>query len=124
MSERPLLTAAEILDAEDRPALVVDVPEWGGPVRIAMMSGTDVKQWRLRLDSRSPEDKDDMVADLLVQTLINEQGTRLFEATDLKALMEKAAPILTRLFAAAMKHNRLGNTEVVAAQGESEPSRS
>jgi hypothetical protein len=118
-----ILTAAEILQAKDLPRLRLEVPEWGGAVLLAMLPGTLRWAYQRYMAELEP-DSFDHVANLLALTLVNSEGDRLFTDEDVKALNEKSAPVLVRLFRAAIAHNRLSDAEVDAAKGESEPSRS
>jgi hypothetical protein len=118
-----LLTRAAILEADDLPRERVPVPEWGGEVLVARLAGSARFAFH-QYQAGLPTDSFDHVAHLVALTVVDEDGVRLFTEEDVKALNEKSAAALLRVFRAALRHNRLGDTEVDAAKGESGPSRS
>jgi len=118
-----LLTRAAILEGNDLPRLRLEVPEWDGHVLVAMLPGSARFAYH-QYQAALPTDSFDHIAHLVALTVVDEDGARLFTDEDVKALNEKSAAALLRVFRAALRHNRLGDAEVDAAKGESEPSRS
>lgn len=105
-----LLTKAQILDADDRPTVDVEIPEWGGTVRIAMMSG-----WaRDRYDSRmialdgKTSHRDNLRASFLSYCIVGEDGELMFTDEDILALGRKSISSLNKLFEAASNLNAVG----------------
>ncbi|MGW0938878.1 hypothetical protein [Streptomyces sp. NPDC002666] len=123
-----LLTPDEIGAADDRRWEDVPVPEWGGTVRIASMSGTDRNAYQkamLVLGSNGrPQGVDlaDQYARLLARCLVDEDFRRLY-VTDkqVKALGAKNGAVLERLATVAKRVSGLGEEAVEAASGKSEP---
>ena len=99
------LTKEQILAANDRRRVEVDVPEWGGPVLLSVMSGTEresfEREWTNTDEKLLPQYK----LKLLRRCLVNEDGTTQFEDADLAALGNKNAVVLDRLFDEAMRLN-------------------
>src|SRR5213075_2335705 len=97
------------LAAQDMPVpTVVNVPEWGGDVYVRTMYGTERDAWEFAIlgqDGKvSPEN---FRAHLLVRTLADEQGNRLFADADAAALSAKAGPTLARLYDISRTLNKL-----------------
>jgi len=104
------LTASEILDAADIKYVDVDVPEWGGTVRIAVMSGTARDAYEQQITSR--RGKTDTVENLralyLSYCLVDEDDKLLFSPADIARLGSKSGNVLSRLFSEATLLNALG----------------
>jgi hypothetical protein len=111
-----ILSAAAILAAADLKFEDVPVPEWGGSVRIAVMSGLARDEFM----TRSDDGYSNFQARLLMATAIDESGVRLFNADQLAALQGKNKDVLDRLTAVAMRINGMGQTaqESIAKNSE------
>src|SRR3990172_989051 len=98
-----LLTKEMMLEAEDLPSQEVDVPEWGGWVRLRGLSGAEASAFSSRLVRIGPDGKpqavklDNFMADLLSLCIVDESGQPLFSRTDVAALGRKSARVLKRL---------------------------
>ena len=111
-----LLNKLAILGAEDLKHEDVEVPQWGGTVRVRMMTGAERDEFRSALASEEdgvPVGK--FSAALLVATCVDENGARLFTMEDMDALAEKSAASLDAPAAVAMRLNGLGGGAVQAA---------
>lgn len=125
-----MLTRDSILTASDIQTRDVDVPEWGGTVRVRGLSGRARDAFELTLSEPGPDgDRVPSVANvrarLLIRCLVDEAGTRLFADTDAYALGEKAGNVLDRLFDVACELSGLdfagdGSKAVKAAEGNSD----
>ncbi|GGV86702.1 hypothetical protein GCM10010294_67640 [Streptomyces griseoloalbus] len=122
-----LLTAEQIEAADDRQWEDVDVPEWGGTVRVAGMSGTDRNAYQKQMlvfgSNGKPREVDltDQLARLLSKCLVDENFKRLY-VTDkqVKALGAKNGAVLERLARVAKRLSGLGDDAVEDAAGNSE----
>jgi hypothetical protein len=97
-----LLTKAQILAADDLPTREVDVPEWGGSIRIRMFTAAQ----RLALESEYKHAVDaGMIAPSnwremhLVMAAVDEKGEPLFTDGDAAALGRKSGRAMARVFA-------------------------
>ena len=110
------LTKDEILAAKDTKYEDIDVPEWGGKVRIKCMTGSERDAYEASLyELKGTEvklNREDMRAKLLARVLVNEHGKRLFADGEIKALGEKSAHALERIYVAAQKLNAISNDSV------------
>jgi hypothetical protein len=117
-----LLTADAILAAADVKSELVEVAEWGGSVRLAVMSG------RARDDFMTATGGGVSVsafqAKLLSLTLVDESGALLFTADQVEALQGKSKDVLDRLGALAMTLNGIGKkaSEDIAKNSAAAPS--
>lgn len=95
----PLLTRADILAAKDDSVELVEVPEWGGTVRLRGMTGSERDGWEA--DLVAAERKGLVPRDLRVRRvamcLVDEDGRRLFGDKDLAELGRKSGTVIDRL---------------------------
>jgi hypothetical protein len=115
-----LLNKSAILGAEDLKHEDVEVPAWGGTVRVRVMTGTERDEFRAAIaseDGNIPVGK--FSTALLVATCIDETGARLFTMEDMDQLAEKSAASLDAPAAVAMRLNGLGGNAVAAAEKNS-----
>jgi len=117
-----MLTKDLILAAADTAPKSVDVPEWGGSVNIAVMSGVARDAFNASIQKDQPNSV--FIANLLVATLVDEAGTPIFTSADVGALQQKSAAVTGRLAEAAMELNGLaaGAKDAAAKNSEAAPS--
>jgi hypothetical protein len=118
------LNKDQILAAKDGKYEDIDVPEWGGTVRIKCMTGSERDSYEASLyDLKGTEvklNREDMRAKLLARVIVNEHGKRLFADGEIKILGEKSAPVLEKLHQIAQRINAISNESVEAAVKNSE----
>ena len=110
-----LLGRAAILAAEDRPFRDVEVPEWGGTVRIRSISGSDRDQFEAALLAARKHGADtapNVRASFAAYCIVDEGGNRIFSEGDIDALGDKSAAALERVFAAIQELNALSEADV------------
>ena len=111
-----MLSRDQILGADDLKTSEVSVPEWGGVVRVKMMTAGERDEWEalVYLDKKGGQEQSpkDIRAKLVVFTCVDEQGARLFTVDDIPALTKKSAVAMNRLWAAASKMNRVMAADV------------
>lgn len=117
---RDVILAAPDLATED-----VEVPEWGGTVRLRMLTGKERDAFeasclRDRHDGTKEFDSRNMRAKLVALTLIDENGGRLFSEEDVNALGKKSAKALSRIFDHAASLNGIGPEDAKKLAGESD----
>ena len=106
-----ILSRQQILDADDRKKITVEVPEWGGQVIISTMSGAMRDQWEQSLQ-KTNFSMENMRARFLVAVAVDEVGNPLFTLADVEALGGKSSAALTRCMLAAQELNALTNNEL------------
>ncbi|MGH3598936.1 MAG: hypothetical protein ACRDQH_01445 [Pseudonocardiaceae bacterium] len=97
MSE--LLGREQILGAEDLETKDVEVPEWGGTVRVRGLSAgeRDRHEMRMALAQRDGV-LTDVRASVVASAIIDENGKRVFSDAEIMVLSKKSADALDRLF--------------------------
>lgn len=90
------LSKDQILGAVDFNFVEVEVPEWGGSVRIRGLSAAERDQFEARLGVS--QDLTNMRARLVVSCLVDDDGNRIFKDSEASELGKKNAAVLTRLF--------------------------
>ena len=113
-----LLNRQAILEANDLKTVDVDVPEWGGTVRIRALTGTARDAFgRSLLDSNGKPNGAGYNLKLVAVSVINEDGTQAFTLDDVQALGEKSDVALQRVADVADKLNKLTPDAVETAKG-------
>ena len=97
-----LLGRNQILDAKDLKTEDVPVPEWGGEVRIRMLTGEERDAYEasmveMKKDGSAKANRDNVRARLLILCIVNEQGEQMFNRADIKLLGRKSAKALERV---------------------------
>jgi len=111
------LTRDEILAAGRKlKQEAVEVPELGGSVLVREMTGAERDGWEASvLDTSGPDPKPNLEntrAKLLVRTIVDEQGKRLFTDDEIDLVGALSAGALDRLFAVAARLSRISAADV------------
>ena len=111
-----LLSKTAILAAQDLQTEELEVPEWGGAVRVRSFTGRERDAFEasmVRGDGRDRKvDLTNMRARLVGLTVIDEAGQRLFTDDEVDLLGAKSGAALDRVFAIAQKLNGLSGADV------------
>ncbi len=105
-----LLTKDQILNADDSQFEDVEVPEWGGAVRVTVMTGAMRDKYEGSLyDIRSKiSTVDNLRARFLSFCIVDEENTLMFTQNDILALGQKSSKALDRVFEVATRLNNTG----------------
>lgn len=120
-----LLSREEINAADDRRWEDVDVPEWGGDVRILGLSGTERDAFQasmVRMGSQGNVQGvvlTDASAKLLAKCIVGADFERLYSDQDVRELGAKNGEVLQRLLKVAQRLSGLGKKAVEDAAGNS-----
>ena len=113
-----LLTKSAILAANDLKTQDVDVPEWGGAVRVRAFSGRERDAFEASLVRGDGKDRKvdltNMRARLVALSVVDEAGQRLFTDEEVDLLGAKSGAALDRVFAVAQELNGLSGADVEA----------
>ena len=112
-----MLTKDQIFAADDLVHTDVEVPEWGGVVRVRTMTGKERQQFQ-KSAQKDGEPTEDFMERLIVACAVDKDGDALFTSDDVKALSEKSAAALERVFKSAAKLNGLTQEELDEIKGE------
>lgn len=112
-----LLTKAEILAADDLKSEVIPVPEWGGDVRISVMSGAARDAYESSIISvndkgESSRNLDNIRAKMVGATIVDDQGERLFSDKEIAQLGKKSSRALDRCFEVAQRLNAVTDDDL------------
>jgi hypothetical protein len=109
-----LLTKDQILTSEDLKTLDVEVPEWGGTIRLSMMTGRsrDLYEAGLYKGKDNDANYDNMRAKYLSYCIVNEEGNLMFTIQDVLELGKKSSVVIDRLFTLASELNATSNDAV------------
>ena len=105
-----LLTKEAILQSKDYQDEVINVPEWGGSVRLKTMSGVERDMFETEAMKRKKGDKIELKglkSFLLMLTLVNDKGERLFAEADIDELNKKSGAVIDTLFVKCQDLNKL-----------------
>lgn len=102
-----LLSRDEIKAIQDAAFEEVEVPEWGGSVRVKALSGSERDTFEASLTEQKGKkvrmQMKNVRARLVRLACVDEKGKPMFQASDEYWLGEKSAAALDRVFDAAMK---------------------
>lgn len=107
----PILSATALIDAVDLPEKVVEVPEWGGSVRLRALTVGQVADCRERSTVRGEVDGLQMDLHWLVEAMVEPQLTH----DQVGQLMAKSQAVVQRLVGEAVVLNSAG-VEALAAR--------
>ena len=121
-----LLNKDQITAVDDRQWKDVDVPEWGGTVRVLGMSGTERNAYQSSLVVLGPNgsvqrmNMTDQLAKLCARSMVGEDFERLFTDKEVAALGKKNGAVLERIGQVAQRLSGLRKEDVEAKAGNSE----
>ena len=119
-----LIDKDAILAAQDIKSEDVEVPEWGGSVRVRELSAADLLGfWDACRDGEGELVRERVQPALLARAVVGEDGAPLFTDADVGELMRKSARIIGRVSDAAQKLNGIGQeAEEIAKNSGAAPS--
>ena len=116
-----LLNFDDIVASQDKDYQDVDVPEWGGTVRIATMSGEDRDRWELSMmqadDSSERGFKLNFDAycrvRLVAMCLVDDNFNRIFTTQEeMGALAKKSGKVMDLLYDVAQRVNGITDEDI------------
>lgn len=114
-----LLTADQILAAEDRRYECVEVPEWGGTVRVGSMTAAQRDRWDALIVRRRQGGEDDALirATVVAFAAVDEGGKPVFTPDQIARLADKDARPVNRVFEVAARLNALTDDAAEEVKG-------
>jgi hypothetical protein len=112
-----MLTRDQILKASDLKTADVDVPEWGGTIRVRTMTGTDRANFLKISTDKDGKPKQFMEA-LIAATAVDDKGEPLFTSADMVELGKKSSLALQKVFEKSADLNGLTQASVEKIAGE------
>ena len=118
-----ILTKDAILAAKDYKMEKVSCPEWGGDVYVRSLSGEEKTAFQNSLfeegEDGTPVRKEGymkaLATGMLVRSICDKDGNRLFEDQDVDALFKKSAKVLDRIQTVCDDLNGVGQKAVEKA---------
>lgn len=111
-----LLSKDEILAAPDLEFEIVDVPEWGGKVRVKAMTGSERDSFEASMLQGSGKNQkisiQDMRAKLCARTIVDMEGKRLFNDAEVQKLGAKSAAALDRVYGVASRLSKISSEDL------------
>ena len=111
-----ILSRQDILDADDILKELVEVPEWGGAVYVKGLSGAARGKYEASIiavhGNKTITDVEGMRYKMAAITICDEDGKLLFSDKDIKALAEKSAAALQRIFDVAKRLSKISDEDV------------
>ncbi|HOX23343.1 MAG TPA: hypothetical protein PLL10_07760 [Elusimicrobiales bacterium] len=123
-----LLNKEQIKTVSDLETQDIEVPEWGGTVRLKSLTGAERDRFEASVvqgqGRNTTVNMQNLRAKLVAQSAIGEDGKPLFTEEDVKWLGEKSAKALNRLFNAAQTLSGLSESDVKELAGNFKAARS
>lgn len=115
------LTREMILTAKDLSFEIVDVPEWGGEVKVTTLTGTERDAFEASLidqkRSGNTVNTKNIRAKLVSMVCVDDGGDRLFTPADIEILGSKSASALDRIFTVAQRLSKLTEADMDELKG-------
>jgi len=119
-----VLTRDEILQADDLEKRLVEVPEWGGSVWVRALRGDEYDEFQESILEGKGKNRQvnvkNLRAKLVVRSVVNESGERIFDDGDYATVGKKSSAALNRLFVVAQELSAVDDDEVEALVGNSD----
>jgi len=113
-----MLTREQILAADDLRHIEVDVPEWGGSVRIRTMTARERQKYQGMVADAKGKMPGNFVEQYVSVCAVDAENKPLFTSDDLAKLGDKSAVALTRVFEAAIELNAATKESMDTIKGE------
>ena len=113
-----ILSKQQILLADDRPTEDVDVPEWGGSVRLRVLSGAQREAVEIKMHQCRSENTNTSTAAwkglknyILSCAMVDESGAQMFAEKEVASLGEKNGSVIERLYEFVLRQNAFTKDE-------------
>lgn len=111
-----MLSREQILEAKDLTYRELSVPEWGGDVRIKMLTGAERDEFEsstVEMKGNKPtQNLKNLRARLVLLCLVDSDGAPMLSRSDVGRLGQKSAAALERVFQACMDHNGMSDKDI------------
>lgn len=112
------LTRQQILEADDRKFEIVEVPEWGGTVRLGSMQAINRDRYEIAYGKAREEGSERSIRATLVSAcIVDEKGETLFTEDDVIEFSKKSGAVLAELFDKCMELNGMSKKAVEKLKG-------
>jgi hypothetical protein len=101
---KPLLSIDEMFAKDDTQYEVVDVPEWGGSIRIGSLRAGDMLDW---VDATEGKAKRTAGLRLIIKSLVDTSGKRIGAPDMLERLKQRDHAVVSRIVEQILKLNKM-----------------
>lgn len=119
-----LLSRDAIMSVDDMDYEIVDVPEWGGKVRVRSMTGSERDAFEASLVKGTGKQQrvsvENIRAKLVALTVVDMEGNRIFNDKDITFLGRKSAAALDRVYEVSARLSKISKEDVDELAGNSE----
>jgi len=112
--QKRYLSASDIMDAKDIETVDVDIPEWGGFVRLRTLSGEDA----VRFVELVKNDPTGAALKIVALSAVDDSGNQLFTHEQVELLKRKSMKAIMRLQKEAMRLNGLSEDAPAVAKND------
>jgi len=109
------LTLEQIKEVDDIDTVDVEIPEWGGTVKVRGMSGRQRSNLEQKISNNAPIGE--LKMSLITSCTLGEKGDPLFTPADKKWLQEKGAGPIETIFSEICKLSGITEQDVEDAEG-------
>jgi hypothetical protein len=102
VEEQQFLSVEDIIAARDIEYMVVNIPSWGGKVRLASVTADDIIRWG---EANEGEAKRSMGLRLIVKSVVDKDGKHLMDESHIGMLRAKQHKATEELVKAILKLN-------------------
>jgi len=99
---RKILTADDIFEVKDTRFLEIDVPEWGGSIRVAALSAGEMIDF---VESNEGPSKKTAGIRLVIASLVDEQGNRIGKPEMIDKFRKKDTRVMNKIVDQLMELN-------------------
>lgn len=103
VQSKKFLSKQEILAKNDVSFIEMDVPQWGGLIRFRSLTGDEAIDFGQRLDGL--DTKQEAIIDLFTISVVDENGDRVFDASDIRQLRRKSWAVFLKAQAKLLEFN-------------------
>lgn len=107
-SPKKILSKADIFSAQDCTIKDVDMPQWGGFIRIKKMSLLEqisLSEVLAKSASGKTDENADVMVDFIIASVVDEAGNLIFTREDAQNIKKRSAVSIVKLFEAIQKFN-------------------
>lgn len=121
-----MLTKDAILKSDDITLKEFDVPEWGGNIMVAVMSGAARDAYEEYREKLPHDDKGKLIATrglrefAIMHCVTDSKGVRIFADTDHAALTKKSSVVIDKVFDFVDEVNNITGTQIEEVEKNSE----
>lgn len=124
MTDDVFLGRDAILKADDRPVEIMDIPEWGGKIRLRGLTGQGRDEYEASTviirDGRAWPDTENARAKLVARCIVGDDGEPMFSQQDVHQLGLLGAAALDRVWDRCLKLSGLSDEDVQELEGNSD----